>query len=84
MSGQRGLHGDLRRLAIADFPHQHHVRVLAQNRTQPAGKGHLHFGVDLSLADTLQLIFDRILNGHDIALPGVEPAEGGVQGGAFA
>ena len=36
MSGQRGLNGDLRRLAIARFPHQHHIRI--RHRAQPAAK----------------------------------------------
>ena len=81
--GQRGLNGDLGGFAIADFAHQHYVRILAQDGTQAAGEGHLDFGVDLGLAYALQLILHRIFNGHDVALPGVEAAEGGVERRAF-
>ena len=83
MSGQRGLDGDLGGFAIADFPHQYHIRILAQYGAQAAGESHIDFGVDLSLADALQLILHRIFNGHDIAFVGVEAAEGGIQGSAF-
>ena len=83
VAGERGLNGDLRGFAIADFAHQHHVRILAQDGAQAAGEGHLDFGVDLSLAYALQLILHRIFNGHDVALPGVEAAEGGVERRAF-
>ena len=74
----------MRRLAIADFAHQHHVRVLAQNSAQPAGKGHIDFRVNLGLTDALQLIFDGVFNGHDVAFPRVEAAQRGVEGGAFS
>ena len=83
MPGQRGLNGDLGGFAIADFAHQHYVRILAQDGAQAAGEGHLDFGVDLGLAYALQLILHRIFNGHDVALPGVEAAEGGVERRAF-
>ena len=36
VAGQRGLHGDLGRLAVADFADQHHVRVVAQDGAQAA------------------------------------------------
>ena len=39
VAGQRGLHGDLRGFLVANFADQNHVRVVAQNRAQPARKG---------------------------------------------
>ncbi len=44
--GQRGLNGDLGGFAIADFAHQHYVRITAQDGAQAAGESHLDFGVD--------------------------------------
>ena len=65
--GEGGLHRDLRRFQVADLPHHHNVRVLAQDRPQAAGKGHIHLGIDLGLADPGQHVFDGILDSEDIA-----------------
>ena len=57
---QRSLHGDLRGLEIADFTDHDDVRVLAQDGTQGLGEGQVDFGIDLGLADAVQLVLDRV------------------------
>ena len=84
MTGERGLHGDFRRLAITDFADHHHVRVLAQNRPQTAGKGHVHLRIDRHLADSRQVIFDGVFDGEDVARLVVQAAQRGVQTGGLA
>src|SRR5690606_13918389 len=41
-------------------------------------------GVDGYMVDALQLVFDRILRGHDIGVRGVDRGKGRVQGGGFS
>jgi hypothetical protein len=79
VAGQRRLHGDLRGLRVADLADHHHVRVLAQDRAQAACKGHLDFGVDLGLADAVDVILDRVLDRHDVAGAVVDALERGVE-----
>ena len=67
VAGQRGLHGDLRRFLVANFADQHHVRVVAQNRAQPAREGQAGLFGNLDLVDALELIFDRVFDGDDLA-----------------
>ena len=67
VAGEARLHGDLRGLQVADFADQHHVRVLAQDGAQAAREGHLDLGVDLGLADAVDVVLDRILDRHDVA-----------------
>ena len=38
MTGERRLHRDLRGFAVANFADENHVRVMTQNRAQPARK----------------------------------------------
>ena len=74
VAGERGLHGDLGGFEVADFADHHHVRILAQDRAQPAREGHLHPRVDLRLADAVNVVFDRILHRHDVAARVVQTA----------
>ena len=67
MSRQRGLHGNLRRFLVTNFTNEDHVRIMPQNGPQPASKGQPGFFRDLNLVDAAQLIFDRILDGDDLA-----------------
>ena len=59
VAGERGLHGDLRGFEVADFADHHHVRVLAQDGAQAAREGHFDLGVDLGLADAVDVVLDR-------------------------
>ena len=79
VTGQRRLHGDVRGFQVADFADHHHVRVLAQDGAQAAREGHLDLGVDLRLADAVDVVLDRILDRHDVARVVVDALERRVQ-----
>ena len=79
MAGERGLHRDLRGLEVADLAHHHDVGVLAQDGAQPAREAHVDARVDLRLADAVDVVLDRVLDGHDVARGVVEAAERGVE-----
>ena len=66
MAGQGRLHADLRGLFVTDFPHHDHIRILAQERPQSAGKGQPDRGLDLDLIDPVQPVLHRIFDGHDV------------------
>ena len=67
VTGQRRLHGDLRRLLIPDFTDQHDVGVLPEDRAQRRGESEPRFLVDLHLDDVFaQPVFDRVFDGHDV------------------
>ena len=76
---KRRLHGDLRGLEVADFADHDDVRVLAQDRAQPARERHLDARVDLRLADAVDVVLDRVLDRHDVARAVVDAIERGVQ-----
>ncbi len=84
MPREARLHGDLRRFQVADLADHHHVRVLALDGPQRSREAHLDLGVDLGLADAVQVVLDRVLGGHDVERGGVEPRQRGVEGGRLA
>src|SRR5947209_16544015 len=61
--GQGRLNRDLRRLFVANFTDHDLVRIVAQNRTQPAREGQTFFLVDRNLRNAVQLILDRVFDG---------------------
>ncbi len=65
--GERRLHGDLRRFLVANFADEHDIRIVAQNRAQPARESQPGLFRNLDLVDPLELIFDRVLDGDDLA-----------------
>src|SRR5262245_19901175 len=67
VSGETRLDGDLGGLDVANLAHHHHVRILAQDCAQPARERHLDLGVDLGLADAVDVVLDRVLDRHDVA-----------------
>jgi hypothetical protein len=70
-------------LRIAHFSHHHDVRVLAEEGAHDAREAHL-IG-DLDLRDVvLKLVFDRVLDRHDVALRAVQLVDGCVERGRFA
>ena len=79
-----GAQPDLRRLDIAHFPDQDHVRILAQSRAQHAAEGQLDLLVDLDLVDAVETVFNRILHGDDLAVGLVQFVQRRVQGGRLA
>jgi hypothetical protein len=81
---QRRLHGHLGRLGVADFAHQNHVGILAEDRTQRRRKAKLHARIDLHLVDQFELVFDRVLDRHDVAVYRFDQLDGGIQRGRLA
>ena len=73
--GLRRLHGDFRRLRIANLADEDDVGILAENRSQRARKRQLDFLVDLRLVDARDLIFNRILDRNDVGLLGLDRAQ---------
>ena len=65
---ERGLHGDFRRLAIADFADQTNVGIVTKDRPQTGAEGQAGFGVHLNLIDAAKLIFDRVFDRDDFQI----------------
>ena len=84
VAGEGRLHGDLRGFAVPDLADHDDVGVLAKYRTEPVGKGEIDLRVHLDLADPLELVLDRVLDGDDVLFRGVDTGEGGVKGGGLA
>mmetsp|Transcript_23988 Transcript_23988/g.43904 ORF Transcript_23988/g.43904 Transcript_23988/m.43904 type:complete len:505 (+) Transcript_23988:8391-9905(+) len=82
--GQCGLCRDAGGLTIPDLSHQDDIRVLPQRGAQPVGKGHANLGVDLRLADALQVILNRVLDRDDVALVPVGQLQQGIERRGFA
>ncbi len=84
VTGKTGLDGDLHRFQVTDLTDHHHVRVLTQDGPQPPGEGHVDLGIDLGLADAVQIVFDRVFHGEDVAAAVVQPHQRRVQSGGLA
>ena len=84
VAGKGRLGGHLGGFTVANFAHHDHVRVLAQNGPQPAGKGHAGPPVQLGLANLFDTVLHRVFQGDDVNLRPVDPVDHGKQGGAFA
>ena len=80
MSGQCGLDSDLRGLKVTNLPHQDDIRILADDSPKPVGKGEIDLGIDLDLADTPDLVFNRIFNSNYVDIRIVEDTERLIQG----
>ena len=83
VAGDGGPHGDLGGLAVADLTDGDDVGVLAQDGAQAAGKGHACLFIDLDLVDTVHIVFDGILQSHQVDLAGIELIDDGVHGGGL-
>jgi len=82
--GETRLHRDLRGLQVADLADHDHVGVLAQDGAQCPRKSEIDARIDLGLADAVEVVLDRVLDGNDIAALGVELAERGVKRGRLS
>ena len=72
MPGQRGVNGDLGCFAVADLPHQDHVRILADNGPQSRCEGQTDLPVYLDLAESVELVLHRVLDGDDVLVLGID------------
>ena len=84
MTRQRGLHGNLRRFAIAHFTDHDDVRILAQDGAQRVGKGQVDLGMHLDLVDAFELVLDRVLHGDDLVFQRIDLGQRRIQGGGLA
>jgi len=69
MAGERAADGNLGGLEVAHFTDHDDVRVAAQDTAQPGGEGEIDLGFDGDLDDAVELVFDRVLDGDDAAVP---------------
>jgi hypothetical protein len=76
---QRRLHGDLRRLKVADLADQDDVRVLTQEASQQLARRSAPPRVHLALAQPVDVVLDRVLGRQDLGLDVVELRERRVQ-----
>jgi hypothetical protein len=58
--------GDLRGFKVPDLADHDDVGILAQDRAQCTCKSELDLWIDLGLADTVERIFDRVLDRHHV------------------
>ena len=72
VAGEGGVDGDLGGLLVADLADHDDVRVLAQESAERAAKVSSIFALHLDLVDAVDLVLDRVLDGHDVALGAVE------------
>ena len=73
------LHGDLRGFEITDFADHDYVRILAQNGSQGAREAHFDPGIDLGLANAIEVVLDGVLYRHDVEGFRVQPRQRGIQ-----
>src|SRR5207245_5417374 len=84
VSGEGGLDGDVDRLQVADLADQDDVGVLADDVPQAGGEGQPDLRLHRDLIHALQLVFDGILDGEDLAVGRVDLLERRVERGGLA
>ena len=72
MPGQRRLDGDSCRLDVTHFPNHDDIRVLTDDGPEGRGKGQSDLWLGLDLIDPFKLVFDRILDGNDLSVGGID------------
>ena len=72
MAGERGLDGNLGRLAIADLPHHDLVRIVPEDRAKPAGERQAFFLVHRDLDDAVELVLHGVFDRDDLDVFGVD------------
>ena len=84
MAGKGRLDGDLGCFGVADLTHHDLVRIVAQDRAQPARERQPFLFVDGDLRDPVQLVFDRVFDGDDLVFVALDLAQRRVQRGRLA
>src|SRR5947209_6075010 len=75
MTGHGSANRDVGRLNVTNFTDHDHVRVLAQNVAETAGKGELDFRFNVHLQNAGQLVLNRFFDGNDPPLHRIDAAE---------
>src|SRR5512133_358205 len=84
VSSQCRLHSNFRSVKITYFTHHNYIRILTQKRAECRREGQADFVVDINLIDTLNVVFNRILSGHDIDICFVKCTECAIQRRCFS
>ena len=84
MAGEGRFHCDVGRFVVTDFTDHHHVRGLAENGAQRSGEVQAYVAVHLHLIYAGHLVFDRVLDGDDLAVGRVHLAEAGIERSGFS
>ena len=72
MARDRSLHRDGGSLCIPYLTDHDNIRVLPQNRAQCTRKGQLSLRVYLNLINAVKICLDRVLNGDNIHIIGIQ------------
>ncbi len=84
MAGEGCADGDFGGFEVAHFPDHDDVGVTTENGAEAGGEGEVDFRTDGDLDDTREFVFDRVFDGNDAPVLGIELGEEGVEGGRFA
>ena len=84
VTGKRRLHGDPGRVDVSDLADEDDVGVLAKNRSQPVCEGDSRLLICLDLVDRGKDVFDRVFDGHDVAVWLVDLGQRRIQGRGLA
>ena len=84
VAGERRLDGVLGCFEVADFAHQDHVGVVAEDRAEAGREGQSDLGVNLNLVDSIELVFDRVLGRDDLRVFALDLVQGAVERGRFS
>src|SRR5258706_7333041 len=79
MTRQRRTNGDLRGFEIAHFADHDHIGVLPQDVPQPARKGQANFRFHVNLIYARQFVLDRVFDGDDALVDGIDRTQKRVQ-----
>src|SRR5512140_1210639 len=83
VAGERHLDDRLGGKLVPDLPDHDDVRVMPKQGFKEVLEVHPGLLVDLSLDDAVDFVFDRILDGQDLLVRGVQVAERRIHGGRF-
>ena len=84
MAGERRARGDLGRLQVADLADHDDIGIEPDDGAQQGRETEPDLRVHLDLVDARELILDRVLDGDDLGLFGVEREQGGIERGGLA
>src|SRR3990172_2062885 len=83
MAGQGGLDGDLRCFQVPDFSNHNHIGVLPENGPETGGESNSCLKIDLSLTDQVQPIFNRVFDGDDVLIHGIDHVQRTIERGGL-
>ena len=79
VTGEGGTNGNFGRFIVAHFADHDDVRITAEETAEKVGEGVADLGLDRALVHPGQLVLDRVFDGENAALLGVESGEKSVK-----